>query len=223
MAKKTTTTKSLDNDVARELEQALDIDLSSDSGDLDIAASMEDLEAQIAQAAEELAEAGRSSPEAANAASDAKPSGGSSHLNLRPAQPRVETKPSVATDGTQPFSPANDDRRKDHRSLLHSLNRRASHTIYGVAAPISIASVPGPAGLANVICGPEPWRIRTLDQFLARPELLGVAVAAVVPVILFWAFAAMVRRAQDMRLAAQSMTEVAFRLTEPENLATDRV
>lgn len=62
MAKKTTTTKSLDNDVARELEQALDIDLSSESGDLDIAASMEDLEAQIAQAAEELAEAGRSSP-----------------------------------------------------------------------------------------------------------------------------------------------------------------
>ena len=43
------------------------------------------------------------------------------------------------------------------------------------------------------------------------------------PIILFWAFAAMIRRAQDMRIAAQSMTEVAFRLAEPENLAQDRV
>ena len=33
----------------------------------------------------------------------------------------------------------------------------------------------------------------------------------------------MVRRAQDMRLAAQSMTELAFRLAEPESLAQDRV
>ncbi|TIM60781.1 MAG: hypothetical protein E5Y58_33675, partial [Mesorhizobium sp.] len=60
MAKKTTTTRTLDNDVARELEKALEIDLNSDAdGDLDIAASMEDLEAQISQAADELAREGR--------------------------------------------------------------------------------------------------------------------------------------------------------------------
>ncbi|WP_246738821.1 hypothetical protein [Mesorhizobium sp. NZP2234] len=62
MAKKpTTNTRTLDNDVARELEKALDLDLSGDigSGDLDIAASMEDLEAQISQAADELAREGR--------------------------------------------------------------------------------------------------------------------------------------------------------------------
>ncbi|TJW81984.1 MAG: hypothetical protein E5X43_24345, partial [Mesorhizobium sp.] len=60
MAKKTTTTRTLDNDVARELEKALEIDLSGDTGgDLDIAASMEDLEAQISQAADELAREGR--------------------------------------------------------------------------------------------------------------------------------------------------------------------
>ncbi|TGS34774.1 hypothetical protein EN823_14710, partial [bacterium M00.F.Ca.ET.180.01.1.1] len=62
MAKKpTTTTRNLDSDVARELEKALDFDLSGDagSGDLDIAASMEDLEAQISQAADELAREGR--------------------------------------------------------------------------------------------------------------------------------------------------------------------
>jgi hypothetical protein len=59
MAKKTTTSRTLDSDVAKELEKALDIDLSGDAGDLDIAASMEDLEAQISQAADELAREGR--------------------------------------------------------------------------------------------------------------------------------------------------------------------
>ena len=58
---------------------------------------------------------------------------------------------------------------------------------------------------------------------LARPYLILLAVAIIVPIILFWGFAVMVRRAQDMRLAAQSMTEVAFRLAEPEGLANDRV
>ena len=55
MAKKPTTTKNLDSDVAKELEEALDFDLTGGGGDLDIAASMEDLEAQISQAADELA------------------------------------------------------------------------------------------------------------------------------------------------------------------------
>ncbi|MBN9269851.1 MAG: hypothetical protein J0J15_06320, partial [Mesorhizobium sp.] len=57
MAKKPNTTKTLDSDVAKELEKALDLDLGG--GDLDIAASMEDLEAQISQAADELAREGR--------------------------------------------------------------------------------------------------------------------------------------------------------------------
>src|SRR6478609_9793212 len=67
MAKKpTTTTRNLDSDVARELEKALDLDLSGDigDGDLDIAASMEDLEAQISQAADELAREGRGQTQA---------------------------------------------------------------------------------------------------------------------------------------------------------------
>ena len=80
-----------------------------------------------------------------------------------------------------------------------------------------------PAVLPICLFGPSIWKIRTLDAVLAHPELIGLAVAAIVPIILFWAFAVMIRRAQEMRIAAQSMTEVAFRLAEPENLAQDRV
>ena len=55
----------LDSDVAKELEDALDFDLISGDEDLDIAASMEDLEAQISQAADELArESGQDKPAA---------------------------------------------------------------------------------------------------------------------------------------------------------------
>ncbi|TIU39961.1 MAG: hypothetical protein E5W31_07070, partial [Mesorhizobium sp.] len=135
--------------------------------------------------------------------------------DLRPVEPR----------NGQPagFTPANDDRQKDYKTLLHSLNRRASSTVYWVIAFISLAWIAGAGGLANLLFGPGIWKIRTFDQFFARPELIGLAVAAIVPVILFWAFAAMIRRAQEMRIAAQSMTEVAFRLAEPENLAQDRV
>lgn len=224
MAKKpTTTTRNLDSDVARELEKALDLDLSSDvgSGDLDIAASMEDLEAQISQAADELAREGRSQKPAP--AANQAPIANQSAPKAKPAELRpVETRNG---NGTQPagFAPANDDRQKDYKTLLHSLNRRASNTVYWIVAFVSLAWIAGAGGLANLLFGPSIWRIRTLDQFLARPELIGLAIAAIVPIILFWAFAAMIRRAQDMRIAAQSMTEVAFRLTEPENMAQDRV
>ncbi|RUX42230.1 hypothetical protein EOA33_32435, partial [Mesorhizobium sp. M4A.F.Ca.ET.050.02.1.1] len=65
MAKKPTT-RTLDSDVAKELERALDLDLSVEGdgdGGLDMAASMEDLEAQISAAADELAREGRSQKE----------------------------------------------------------------------------------------------------------------------------------------------------------------
>ena len=219
MAKKPTTTRTLDGDVAKELERALDMDLSGDgSGDLDIAASMEDLEAQISQAADELAREGRSQkPEpAVNQSQEAKPVAKAKPAELRPVETRNGAQPA-------PFAPANDDRQKDYRTLQHGLNRRASNTIYWVVAFVSLAWVAGAGGLANLLFGSGIWKIRSLDEFLARPQLIGLAVAAIVPIILFWAFAAMIRRAQEMRIAAQSMTEVAFRLAEPESLAQDRV
>jgi hypothetical protein len=224
MAKKPTTTKSLESDVAAELEKALDLDLGGDEGGLDMAASMEDLEAQISAAADELAREGRSQravptdePQAPKAAAPkAKPA------ELRPVEPRNASQPAGFTPAPG-FTPANDDRQKDYRTLLHGLNRRASSTVYWVVAFVSLAWIAGAGGLANLLFGPAIWKIRTFDQFFARPELIGLVIAAILPVVLFWAFAAMIRRAQEMRIAAQSMTEVAFRLAEPENLAQDRV
>ncbi len=54
MAKKPTTTRSIESDVSKELENALDLDLTESPVSSDISVSMDDLEAQISQAADEL-------------------------------------------------------------------------------------------------------------------------------------------------------------------------
>src|SRR5690606_23090321 len=56
-----------EDEFAKELEDAMELETASfavESEDLDVAASMEELEAQITMAAEELAREGRSEPEA---------------------------------------------------------------------------------------------------------------------------------------------------------------
>ena len=74
MARKTAKTHDLDADVEKELEDALDFELSADDEvgsvdlDLDIESSMEELEAQISQAADELARETGTRPAAAAAA-----------------------------------------------------------------------------------------------------------------------------------------------------------
>src|SRR4051794_13613214 len=106
MAKKPTTTRTLDSDVARELEKALDLDLSGDgSGDLDIAASMEDLEAQISQAADELAREGR--PQKPAPAQNAPVQ---QNQSAKPAAKPAELRPVESRNSAQPagFKPAND-------------------------------------------------------------------------------------------------------------------
>src|SRR5689334_7471544 len=122
MAQKPTTTKSLDSDVAKELEEALDFNLTSD-GDLDMAASIEDLEAQISQAADELARESAKTAKPATAGAPApKPQNGARAM----AQPANEWRPAGNGNGNgdAPLQPrghtpanANDDRQRDLRAF----------------------------------------------------------------------------------------------------------
>ena len=183
MAQKPTTTKNLDSDVAKELEEALDFDLTSGDGDLDIAASMEDLEAQISQAADELA---RESGQDKGGASQA-PSQRRNASRRRTAQPELPAAASAQTDAAaarqrmapgrpptppplQPagLSPANDDRQKDFRAFRQALNRRASNGIYWVVLLLSLAWVSGGAALGHVLFGADIWKIRTVEALLGK-------------------------------------------------------
>src|SRR5690606_33317161 len=228
-----TTKKAPRDDFARELEEALELESASfaaESGDLDIAASMEELEAQITMAAEELAregkeqddskepEAGFAEPEPAlieeRAATDNPPSTENLH--------RVEPAPS---DTVPPpaLLPANDDKQNEYYRFARKLERRPSRTVYWAAAILSVAWLILGALFTHLVYGSQIWQIRSPAGLLEAPYAVSVAVGIVMPIVLFWGFAVMIRRAQEMRLAAQQMAEVAFRLAEPENIAQDRV
>src|SRR3984893_1151090 len=80
------------------------------------------------------------------------------------------------------------------------------------------------------------WVLLTLGYFIANravlfdlpagsllPQATLYLMTIVGPVIFFLVTAALLRRGQEMRLAARSMTEVAVRLTEPETIATGQM
>ncbi len=171
MAKKSSVTQNLDLDVAKELEEALDFDLAAGADELDIAASMEDLEAQISQAADELARESRAEKMAQNAtpAPAARPAS-------QPAPAAADLRP-VETSPARPsgLSPANDDQQRDYRTMLNGINRRSSGGIYWMIAVLSLLWVGGGFLLANVLFTPPLLEIRSIQQVLAQPYLILLA------------------------------------------------
>src|SRR5262245_44599783 len=62
-----------------------------------------------------------------------------------------------------------------------------------------------------------------LSGLLANPSALTAALTILVPIAIFWFLALLVWRAQELRLMASAMTEVAVRLAEPDKLAEQSV
>jgi hypothetical protein len=62
-----------------------------------------------------------------------------------------------------------------------------------------------------------------LSDLLANPAAVTAAVTILVPIAIFWFLALLVWRAQELRLMASAMTEVAVRLAEPDKLAEQSV
>ncbi len=122
------------------------------------------------------------------------------------------------------FAAANDDdRRKDYRATVASLRRRAPLIAYWFATFVSIVWIVGVLAVAGFFFKAPVWEARTLEDVASSPALLVTLLVAFIPCLLFFAYASLIRRAQEMRMVAQSMTEIAYRLVEPEELAIDRV
>ncbi len=122
-----------------------------------------------------------------------------------------------------PLSPANDDGRRSPAAMLRALDVRSNRAAIRVAALVSIVWAIAGLGVANLLYGPQIWQIRTLSDLAATPGAVGVAIGILLPIMLFFSFAIMIARAQELRNAARSMAEVALRLAEPETAAADRV
>ncbi len=91
------------------------------------------------------------------------------------------------------------------------------------AGIISLLWTVGGLGFAQLLYGAQLWSVSSIAQLVAMPGVVAIFIGILVPVMLFFAFAIMMARAQDLRNAARSMAEVALRLAEPETIATDRI
>src|SRR5205085_3903747 len=112
---------------------------------------------------------------------------------------------------------ANDDRQSVGQ-ILQSMQRRPSRAPYFAALLLSIAWVALGVFIGIAYFGGD---FRQLSTQGAHPTLFALAAGIVLPVLLFYVLAHMIRRAQELRLIARSMTEAAMRLAEPETIARE--
>ncbi len=118
--------------------------------------------------------------------------------------------------------PANDDR-ASVGSMIYSLQRQPAKTPYWAALLISSVWLISGLTYGWVILRDEMTAISSFRDFLVTPSMLTLTTIVTIPILFFFVLALLIRRAQGLRLVAQSMTEVAARLAEPEGVAKDAV
>ncbi|UXN64349.1 apolipoprotein A1/A4/E family protein [Phyllobacterium sp. A18/5-2] len=233
-----------EEELGEALEKALEIDFDESTlgMDMDLSPidddllSLNDLEAQISQAAQELAAEKHNAPpepEPVKAAEIKAPLAAAAAVPLPAPKPQIKAAnpipaappapPKAPAIPAQTFKPANDDLLQTKSASRPSAPVQAPRSYSLVTAIISVLWAAGVLVLGNALYGSSLWSIRSLSDFAAAPYAIGLAAAIIVPIMLFWAFALMVRRAQEMQYAARSMAEAAMRLSEPEMLSSDRV
>lgn len=109
------------------------------------------------------------------------------------------------------------------QSILRSLDNASIGGAIRNATIFSVIWLIAGIGLTSVIYSPPIWQIRSLAELVALPGVIACIIGILVPILLFYAFAIMLSRAQDMRNAARSMAEVALRLSDPETIASERI
>ena len=121
---------------------------------------------------------------------------------------------------TTPRRAANDDR-VGIAQILQALQQRSSRASYVAAGVGSFIWVAG--GIAIVTLYGAEIRSVFAAPGLGLAVVVALAAAITVPVIFFFVLAHMFNRAQDMRVVAESMAEVAMRLAQPETAARESI
>ena len=114
--------------------------------------------------------------------------------------------------------PANDDRRSAGE-ILRSLQSRQEKIPAALVAVCSVLWIVLSA--SYVVANRATLFDLPVGALLPQAALYLMAIAG--PVVFLALSVALLRRGQDMRLAAKSMTDVAIRLAEPETIATEQI
>ncbi|HEV7464034.1 MAG TPA: hypothetical protein VGN85_09040 [Methyloceanibacter sp.] len=118
-------------------------------------------------------------------------------------------------------TPANDDL-PSIGGLIFALQQRPSRTPFLIALAASVAwfIIGGFFAFGLISAQVSAGGVSGL---VGSASALTAAVAILVPIVIFWFLALLVWRAQELRLMASAMTEVAVRLAEPDKLAEQSV
>lgn len=107
--------------------------------------------------------------------------------------------------------------------LIYALQQRPSRTPFYVAFGASIAWTFMCLGAALFLFNERLSGLSTGTDMLRDPASLTLGATLFVPIALFWFLALLIWRAQELRLMASAMTEVAVRLAEPDKMAAQSV
>ena len=135
--------------------------------------------------------------------------------------PRL-SQPSARAASACAAPPANDDR-ESVGQLLYHLQQRPSAAIYWAAILFALVWLGAGAALMTVGFELAPADLVSAATYRGNPGLIGALVAVLLPPLFFVIMGALIWRIQEMRYVARSMTQVAFRLVEPETIASESI
>ncbi|MEN0040081.1 MAG: hypothetical protein AAF764_01970, partial [Pseudomonadota bacterium] len=118
---------------------------------------------------------------------------------------------------------ANDDVRAGTARLRAALAKKPSSSPFWFATLLSLLWIGAALWAGFQQLGEEIFDPRSWASVATRPELIYLAGAVIIPLLFIWAYAFMLRRSAELKLAARSMTEAAYRLIEPETEASNAI
>lgn len=121
-----------------------------------------------------------------------------------------------------PRRAANDDRQSVGQ-ILQALHRKPSNVPMLSALFGSIIWIIGGAALAASQYRTAEGTVMRLSEIAAQPSFPATIAAILLPPLVFFMTALLIRRSQEMRQISRAMTEVTLRLAEPEGVSTDAI
>lgn len=139
-----------------------------------------------------------------------------------PKRPSPERENVAGKIAARAKGPANDDRYTSSK-LLQSMQSRPSFAPLWIAVLVSAIWIVATGAIGWLRFGDQLSRPAQWNVFVTTADFAGLLAITTLPILGFFAVAILARRAQDLRIAATSMTQAAIRLAEPETTAADKV
>ena len=107
--------------------------------------------------------------------------------------------------------------------LIYALQQRPSKSAFYFALGFTFVWLLLCGSISFAFFNAQLAQVSSIFELLSNPTGLGVTATLVIPIAIFWFLALLVWRAQELRLMASAMTEVAVRLAEPDRLAEQSI